>query len=205
MDRKSWIRDVVSPTNLWSMAQWASPAGTSAVSGWLSYALHFPPSVILMVALMTAASTLVLVSEIRKNSVFQKLAIKDVETIHFHYPIEGSNLSAVQLQLVYENTHPYDPIWVHTEVLGFDLQNRTSLAEILDSEMIVAPGGTHGYLLPMIIGLELGLVIGRAHLRLNYGKNPDRLNHIEEKRIIFKGVSDPNSIHFNWFAERQKR
>jgi hypothetical protein len=63
---KDWLKDIWSPSNLWGIFQWLFPAASAAVSAWLSVLKGLPPSVILLLALMTAACA-VIIFDFAKN------------------------------------------------------------------------------------------------------------------------------------------
>jgi hypothetical protein len=205
MDRKSWIKDIISPTNLWSVAQWASPAGSATVSGWLSYLLHFPPSVILMVAMMTAASTLVLVSEIRKNSIYQTLYLERITGNAWSFS-SSSMTGVLHLQADFISTHPHEIIFYRVEVLSLVLEGLANRSEnyIGADVMHVAPNGRFGYLLGEIGPLKLGQVDGYLH-----GKSEKNLKHELEMRVLLSGVAYIDAqqgprLTMKWMKEETK-
>ena len=71
------------PTTLWSIANWVWPAGTAVVSAWLSWFWSLSPSIILFVALISAMIALVIVNELKRASIFDKLSIEEFKPIHF--------------------------------------------------------------------------------------------------------------------------
>ena len=63
---KDWFKDVWSPSNLWTAFVWLCPTASATVSAGLSYLWGLPPSVTLMVALMTAACAVIVYDFTRK-------------------------------------------------------------------------------------------------------------------------------------------
>ncbi|WLA65575.1 hypothetical protein [Bradyrhizobium diazoefficiens] len=75
-----WLKDILSPSNLWALFQLCFPAASAVVSGWLSYAWSLPPSVTILVAVMTAASVVILSQALqhwfdRRNAQLQRIAV----------------------------------------------------------------------------------------------------------------------------------
>ena len=74
-----WIKDILGPSNLWSVFQFCFPAAAAAVSGWLSTLWNLPPSVTILVAVATGACAIILADAFRpwfdrRNSQIQKIA-----------------------------------------------------------------------------------------------------------------------------------
>jgi hypothetical protein len=55
-----WLRDIFSPTNIWSAFKYCFPMAAGVVSGWLSWVANLPTSVTLFLAVLTAACALII-------------------------------------------------------------------------------------------------------------------------------------------------
>jgi hypothetical protein len=55
-----WLRDIFSPTNIWSVFKYFFPTAAGVVSGWLSWVANLPTSVTLFLAVLTAACVLII-------------------------------------------------------------------------------------------------------------------------------------------------
>ncbi|WOH80655.1 hypothetical protein RX327_33690 [Bradyrhizobium sp. BEA-2-5] len=190
MDKKAWLKDFASPSNLWTAANWAFPSGTAAVSGWLSYLAHLPPSVILMIALMTAASALVILSEVRKASVYQKLSLEGVASTGWSF--DKSDLTGVlSLQADFLSSHPTEIIFYKIEVLSLVLEGVAprSHEHIGTDIMNVAPNARFGFMLGEIGPLKLGQMEGHFHFRVFYGRSEANLKHELEMKVLLSGVA----------------
>jgi hypothetical protein len=55
-----FLRDLLSPSNLWSAFQYLCPAAVAVMSGWLSWFKGLPPSVSMGLALIAAACVVIL-------------------------------------------------------------------------------------------------------------------------------------------------
>ncbi len=210
MDRKSWIRDITSPTNLWSVAQWVSPAGTSAVSGWVSYAWHLPPSVIAMVAMMTAASTMVAISEIRNNSVLGKMVLTTLYPQRLIWNT-ATQTAFVQLRGIFKNNHPLHRIFYKLETLHLSIQGKTysSGIQITGDILEISPLGDAGYIFFGIDGVALGPINGRLHYRVHFGKSPHSLGQTFEQKLELKGTvlidaTGQPIFDMNWLIEETR-
>jgi hypothetical protein len=77
-----WIRDIFSPSNLWTAFTFLFPAATAVLSSWLSWLAGLPLSVSLGLALISAACAVILFDAARgwfvtRNSQSQR--IKELE------------------------------------------------------------------------------------------------------------------------------
>src|SRR4051812_12764061 len=102
MFEKSWVKDILLPTNFWGVAQAVFPAGTAIVSSWLSYLWKLPPSVNILLAAGSAAAVLVLVSELRRNSIRGKVVLQHLGPQRFVWNgADGTGF--VQLKAIFKN------------------------------------------------------------------------------------------------------
>ena len=62
-----WVRDLLSPSNLWTAFQFFFPVAAAAVSGWVSSVWKLPPSVSALIALMTAACIIIILDSTRSS------------------------------------------------------------------------------------------------------------------------------------------
>src|SRR5437879_3124865 len=121
VDKKAWLKDIATPSHLWSAFQYAFPAAAGMVNGWVSWLAKLPPSVSVMIALVTAACILVIISEIRKTSAYQKLSLERVGSTGWNY--DENNLTAVlSLQADFINSHPTEAIFYKVEILSLVLE-----------------------------------------------------------------------------------
>jgi hypothetical protein len=60
------LKDLFSPSNLWSAFQYLFPAAVAAMSAWLSWLKGLPPSVSLGLALIAAACVVIILDAARK-------------------------------------------------------------------------------------------------------------------------------------------
>jgi hypothetical protein len=79
MGGKAWIRDILSPSGLWTAFQYFCPASAAALSGWLSWLRGLPPSVSIGLALVAAACVVIIFESARKwfdrhNSHLQRIS-----------------------------------------------------------------------------------------------------------------------------------
>src|SRR5664279_5188646 len=74
-----WVRDIFSPSNVWSAFKYFFPTAAGVVSVWLSWVLHLPASVTLLLAVLTAACILIILDFAqawfdKRNSLLQRIA-----------------------------------------------------------------------------------------------------------------------------------
>src|SRR5690348_7410009 len=60
-----WLKEIISPSNLWTAFKFLFPAAAAVVSGWLSSLAQLPRSVTILMALMTAACVLIVIDQFR--------------------------------------------------------------------------------------------------------------------------------------------
>src|SRR6266446_5225857 len=56
----AWLKDILSPSNLWAAFQFCFPAAAAIVMGWLSSVGTLPTSIPILVALITASCVLII-------------------------------------------------------------------------------------------------------------------------------------------------
>lgn len=206
MDKKSFLKDVFSPSNLWGFFQFAFPAAAATVSAWLSHLWHLPPSVSLFLALATAACVLILVSELRKNSVQGKLVLANLYPLRFIWN-QSNGTAFAQLRGIFKNNDSLHQIFYRLETLHFSIQGRTHgkiqpISDILE----VPPQGDAGYIFWGVDGVTVGPIDGRLHYRVQYGKSPNFLKHRFEQKLVLRGqilFDSSGQPHFdlNWIIE----
>jgi len=74
-----WLRDLLSPSNLWTALQYLCPPAAAIISAGLSWFQGLPPSVIMGLALIAAACVVIIVDALRswfdrRNSQLQRIA-----------------------------------------------------------------------------------------------------------------------------------
>ncbi|MGY3588528.1 hypothetical protein ACVIGB_002513 [Bradyrhizobium sp. USDA 4341] len=62
----SWLKNLFSPSNLWTIIQYVCPPAAALVSAWLSWFKGLPPSVIMGLALIAAACAIIILDGSRK-------------------------------------------------------------------------------------------------------------------------------------------
>jgi hypothetical protein len=180
VDHKPWIKDLFSPSNLWSAAQWAFPTMTAAVTGALSYVGHLPAAVIIFLTTASAASVTIVVSEINKTSILNKLGIKTILPVHWFWNAEDQ-IGIVQQKIVLQNSSD-QPIYYYVDVLSYALQSKTNtVAKRLGDATIIPPFQEAPFLLPAIGDLKEGDASGNLRVRVRYGKK-DGLSHSFEAK-----------------------
>jgi hypothetical protein len=210
MDTKSWAKDIFSPSNLWTAFQFGFPAGAGAVSGWVSYLWHLPPSVTALVALMTAASVMVVVSEVRNNTIVGKMVLTALYPQRFIWST-STQTGFVQLRAILRNNHPLHRIFYRLETLHLSIQGKTygHGVKVVGDVFEISPLGDAGYLFIGIDGVTLGAVDGRLHYRVRFGNSPHSLGHSFEQKLLLKGaafIDAAGQPHFdmNWLIEDNK-
>lgn len=187
MDHKPWIKDLFSPSNLWSAAQWAFPTMTAATTGALSYVEHLPAAVIVFLACVSAASVTIVVAEMKKASIFNKLSIKTILPVHWFFNKDDS-LGVIQQKIVLKNGSDI-PIYFYVDVLNYALQGKVSAASMrLGDAALVPPFQEASFLLPAIGGLKEGDASGVLRIRVRYGKSIDKLSHSFEAKYQLPSV-----------------
>jgi hypothetical protein len=183
VDHKPWIKDLFSPSNLWSAAQWAFPAITAAVTGALSYVGHLPAAVIIFLATVSAASVTIVVSENKKASIFNKLGIKTILPVHWFWNAEDQS-GAVQQKIVLQNSSDR-PLYYYVDVLAYALQSKTNTVakRLGDDAALIPPFQEAPFLLHAIGDLKEGDASGILRVRVQYGTKKDRLSHSIEAKF----------------------
>jgi hypothetical protein len=198
MDKKSWIKDIVSPTNLWGMFSFAFPGASSIVTGILLHLAKMPPGFIALAMLMAAACAIIIVDYLKRNSLRQKLGVSSFKTVHFYRVGDDHPNSLFQLAARVEN-HAVDQLYFDFDVISLVIQGRANTeAKKVGPPTLVRAGGSAPIILPMINDLKDGEASGIIHLRFMYGKTIDRLKIDEEWKFTIKG-----QIYVN--AEMQPR
>lgn len=176
------------------------------MSAWLSYLWNLPPSVTLMIALVTAATVLIIVSEIRGNSISGKMVLDSLYTLRFVWNLPTQS-AMVQLRGVFKNNDPLHRIYYRLDTLHLSIQGRTygnvqQISDVLE----IAPQGDAGYIFWGIDGVVLGPIDGKLHYRVKYGKSPTSLNKTFEQKIALRGLvlvdaNDNHRFDLNWIIE----
>lgn len=204
--RKSWFKDFFAPSNLWNAAQWLSPAGTAAVSSWLSYLWSLPPSVNLMLALVSAAAMLVLISELRRNSLAGKVVIHQLSPVRFVWN-QTTQTGFVQLCAIFKNNDPVHRAFYRLETLNHAIQGHACEEGASSSDLLeVPPLGVANYVFFSVHNIRLGPIYGILRYRMRYGKYSGALSLRREEKISLKGnvfIDASGKPHFdlNWFIE----
>jgi hypothetical protein len=205
-----WLfRDLLSPSGLWSLAQWLFPAATTSVSAWLSVGSKLPPSLTFCLAILSGAGAFAFVTTLRQNSIFQKLSLHRLYPLHWHFNVDDQ-VGLMQLRAVFRNNHPYETIFYRCELLNIVIQGRThpNPLRVGDGSQI-SPLGEEGFVFPMVNGLRTGEASGMVHFRVCYGKSRDDLRHVLEMRLALKGLIATNGaagpfLTLNWFIEETR-
>ena len=181
------LREFFTPTTLWSIANWVWPAGTAVVSAWLSWFWSLSPSIILFVALISAMIALVIVNELKRASIFDKLSIEEFKPIYlFSSPDE---VHMIQLGAKMRNHHEYVPIFFDWEVLSLVIQSRSNIdAKRVGSILSVAPNGGSPMLFPAVQDIKTGEVTGRLHIKVRYGRTIAHLKRTMEFKLGISGL-----------------
>jgi hypothetical protein len=186
MDKKSIFRDVFSPSNLWALASYGSPTLAAAVSGVLSYLAHLPLSVNLLLALMSAACTVILVDWLKRMSVRGKVDLGRIELRHFHALAPDGREFAAQFHVPIFNLSNEHALYFDFDILNLALQDKTnSETEKLGGPYYLAPGFSSSFLLPYVKGLRTGPIKGRIHIQIKYGKAANSLKVTDDFRFPF--------------------
>lgn len=183
---RGFIKDLASPSNLWTVFQYCFPAGAGAVSLLLSHFWKLPPSLTLCAAFMTAAAALVIAQVVKENSAFNKIGIETFQPVHYLFN-EQDEMAMVQYKAIFKSEFD-EPIYYDADVLSFALQNKTNQEPKVGDVALITPQGRRNYLLPMIEGIKFGEVKGRAHIRVKYGKDSKNLKYTMELRYLFQGM-----------------
>lgn len=205
----TWAKDIVSPTNLWGIAQVVFPAGTALVSTWLSYLWKLPPSLNMLLALVSAAAVLVIISELRRNSVRGKMVLQHLGPQRFIWNATDK-VGLVQLKAIFKNNDPLHRIFYRLETLNLVLQGYACAEGPPHSDILeISPNGEAGYLFFPIDGIRVAPITGGLRYRVHYGKSEKNLPITFEQKLHFKGqvVIDAKGdpiFDLNWLIEETK-
>jgi hypothetical protein len=187
VDKKSIIKDILSPSSLWTLFQYGSPTAAAAVSAFLTYLWHLPPSVILLLALASASCAIIIFDAIKRASARGKILIEK-----FYVPVvlpqlENRDRYVVQFAAHAINTSLDLPICFEFEVLNYGLQNKANMMAVNNSPPVyLPPGRAKSILFPVIKDLVLGEVKGKLLLRARYGKSEKNLNITDEWNFLIE-------------------
>ena len=75
----AWLRDLLSPSNLWAVFKFFFPGAAGVVMGWLTWVGTLPISVPILVGLVAAACILIIFDALqgwfdKRNKYFQRIA-----------------------------------------------------------------------------------------------------------------------------------
>jgi hypothetical protein len=187
--------------DVWTFIAWLSPALAGTVLGWLTYISGQPLQLILFVGLVSAACSLIIVSEIRKavreNSVFQRLNFAGSIPIPLR-PNYATGMTAIFFKCALENESDTKTIYFKLKRAHSALNGRVNPdPQLNETVSALPPKRTVSVQLAAIDGLPFNATLtGKMEIEVLYGPKEGDLKY------MFVYETTP-TIDFNWGDERE--